>query len=319
MTTKQNLGLIEQVDLKEIWVDEPKGFTPWLGDNISELGKALQMELDLEAQEVPIGAFSLDLLARDGSDRKVAIENQLERTDHDHLGKLLTYAAGLDVSVIIWVTKEFREEHRQALDWLNQRSDENTEYFGIQVEVWKIGDSVPAPHFNLIVTPNEWQREIKNQPREMTDKQRMYQDFFDSLLQALREIKFTKAKKAQPLHYCSFSSGLGAKFTYRAGFAQAKRARVELYIDGGSGQKNWNKQIFDALSQEKFSLETQLGEPLSWERLDDKQASRIALYREGSIEDGKSKLEEIRNWMVKKLVVLKKTFNKELKNVVDRL
>ena len=314
MTTKQHLGVIERVELREIWSNEPQYFTQWLADNISELGKALQMDLDLEAREAPVGAFSLDLLARDGADRKVAIENQLERTDHDHLGKLITYAAGCNVKVIVWIARELREEHRQALDWLNQHSDENTEYFGIEIEVWKIGESDPAPHFNLVVTPNEWQRAIRNPPRDLTDKQRRYQIYFTALLEALREIGFTGATKGQPQSYYFFASGHGTQFTYVASFTWDNKARVELYIDFGQGKKDQNKQLFDAISLRKNSIESQLEEKLSWERLDDARASRIALYRDGNvrIEDEDSKLEEVRTWMVEKLVAFKNTFNKDL-------
>ena len=117
------------------------------------------MELEVEAQEAPVGSYSLDILARDGNGRQVVIENQLEATDHDHLGKLLTYAAGFDANVIVWIAKNFRDEHRDALDLLNRRTGEDTEFFGVEVELWQIDDSRRAPYFKPIVTPNEWRKQ----------------------------------------------------------------------------------------------------------------------------------------------------------------
>lgn len=160
MTESSGLGRIERGDLRDAWPHEASDFTPWLAEHISELGDALSLELELQNQEAPVGSFSLDLLARvSGTDHTAIIENQLEPTNHDHLGKLLTYAGGYDANVIIWVAKDFRDEHRQALDWLNQRTDDDTGFFGVVVEVWRIDGSRPAPHFNVVAAPNEWRRE----------------------------------------------------------------------------------------------------------------------------------------------------------------
>ena len=273
------------------------------------------MDLEVENQEAAVGSFSLDLLASDvGSNRPVIIENQLELTNHDHLGKLLTYAAGYDAGVIVWIAKEFREEHRQAMDWLNQHSDDNTELFGVQIEAWKIDNSRVAPHFSLIVTPNEWQRETKRKVsgRELSERAKQYQVFFGTLFDALRKIGFTNAKRAQPRPFYSFSSGHGSEFKYVASFASGGSVRVEFYIDAGPGKKEWNKNKFNEIYQRKNAIDAELGEQLNWERLENRQASRIALYRDGTIEDHELKLEEIRNWMVEKLVAFKSTFNKSL-------
>ena len=181
MAESSELGRIEKGDLREAWPHEAADFTPWLAEHISELGNALGLELELQSQEAPIGTFSLDLLARvSGTNRTVIIENQLEPTNHDHLGKLLTYAGGCDAHVIIWVAKDFRDEHRQSLDWLNQRTDEDTEFYGVVVEVWKIDGSRPAPHFNMVVTPNEWHHEAADTVRlgNISDKNLRYKSFF---------------------------------------------------------------------------------------------------------------------------------------------
>ena len=247
---------------------------PWLADHISELGNALGLELELQSQEAPIGAFSLDLLARvSGTNRTVIIENQLGPTDHDHLGKLLTYAGGCDAHVIIWVAKDLRDEHRQALDWLNQRTDEDTEFYGVVVEVWKIDDSRPAPHFNMVATPNEWHREAADTVRlgNISDKNLRYKSFFQNLIDKLKERGFTNARKAQPRSWCNFSAGHGSRAQYAAGFSQGGKVRVYVYIDSNNG--DWNKNLFDRLMEQKESIESELGESLEWERLDHRRAS----------------------------------------------
>ena len=154
--TGDNLARIQRVSLREAWPNEAHNFTPWLARNIGELGAALGVELELQQQESPVGAKKLDILATDSYDgRPVIIENQLEPTDDNHLSRLLIYAAGKDAKLVIWVAREIVDEHRQVLDWLNQRTDENTQFYGVVVELWKIDNSRAAPHFSVVTAPNE--------------------------------------------------------------------------------------------------------------------------------------------------------------------
>ena len=271
------------------------------------------LQLELLSQEAPVGTFSLDLLARhSGTNRTVIIENQLGTTNHDHLGKLLTYAGGYDSNVIVWVAREFRDEHRQALDWLNQRSDEDTEFFGVVIEVWKIDGSRPAPHFNIIAAPNEWRQEIVSSIRvgNASDKKQRYKAFFQKLIDSLRERGFTNARKAQLQSWYYFSAGHGQRIQYSATFAQGKRARIEVYID--KTDKDWNKTLFDQLMEQKDSIESELSETLKWEPLDNRRASRISVLRDGSIDDDQETLEEIENWMIDKLLDFKRVFGPRL-------
>ena len=313
MTETTGLGRIEKADLREAWPHEAADFTPWLAHHVSELGAALGLELELESEEAPVGQFSLDLLARDtGTNRAVIIENQLEQTDHDHLGKLLTYAGGYGADVIVWIAKEFRDEHRQALDWLNQRTDEDTEFFGVVVEVWKIDGSRPAPHFNIVAAPNEWRREAVRSVRDAkaSDKNLRYRAFFQELMDALRERGFTNARKAQLQSWYSFSAGHSQRVQYGANFAQGKRAKIEVYID--NTDREWNKTLFDQLLERKESIESDLSESLEWKRLDDRRASRIAVVRPGSIDDDPETLKEIEDWMIDKLLDFKRVFGPRL-------
>ena len=315
MAESSELGRIEKGDLREAWPREADDFTPWLADHISELGNALGLELELQSQEAPIGAFSLDLLARvSGTNRTVIIENQLGPTDHDHLGKLLTYAGGCDAHVIIWVAKDLRDEHRQALDWLNQRTDEDTEFYGVVVEVWKIDDSRPAPHFNMVATPNEWHREAADTVRlgNISDKNLRYKSFFQNLIDKLKERGFTNARKAQPRSWCNFSAGHGSRAQYAAGFSQGGKVRVYVYIDSNNG--DWNKNLFDRLMEQKESIESELGESLEWERLDHRRASRVDIRRQGGIDNDET-LEEVEDWMIDKLLDFKRVFGVRLEEL----
>ena len=320
MAETQEFSTIQNVDLREVWSNEATDFTPWLAENITKLGDTLGLELELQSREAPVGSYSLDLLVHDlGRDRPVIIENQLEATNHTHLGQLLTYASGYDAHVAVWIAKEFKDEHRQALDWLNQRSDENTEFFGVVIEIWKIDDSRPAPHFKLVATPNNWRKGkvTTKQERATSGRQEAYRDFFQGLIDRLREEhRFTGAKKGQPQSWYSFASGFSG-VTYGANFTQEEKARGELYID--RGDKDQNETLFDALRENREVIESALQESLEWQRMEGRKACRIAVTRPGVITDSPEILEEIQDWMIERLLKFKHVFGPRLKNLVDTL
>jgi hypothetical protein len=309
------LGTIKAVDIRKIWQNEATDFTPWLAENIQKLGNSLGMDLELRSQEEPVGTFSLDILAHDiGRDRKAIIENQLERTDHDHLGKLLTYAAGLDAVVAIWLAKEFREEHRQVLDWLNQRTGEDVEFYAVVVEALQVDNSLPAIQFRPVAFPNDW-RKRQNAPSTSTGtspRSEAYRSYFQTLIDVLRDqYHFTGARKGQPNSWYFFSSGIGG-VAYGASFVIGDRARVELYLDR---DVDWNKHIFELLLESKGEIESEIGTSLEWERLDHAKASRIALNRLGSIMNT-NLLPEIRKWHIDNLLKFRDVFRPKLDNLV---
>ena len=315
--TTPNLARIERVDLREAWPNEARDFTPWLAENITELGEALGMDLELQEIEASVGGYSLDILATDQS-RPVIIENQLEPTNHDHLGKLLTYAAGYDANVIVWLTREFRDEHRQALDWLNQRTAEDTQFFGVVVELFQIGDSAYAPHFKLVSTPNEWRKETTSRVRRepvVSERRERYREFFQLLIDALHESGFTNARKAQPTNWYSFSSGYGQRISYVASFlVRDRQAVVEVFI--GDKDREWNLQLLENLQSHRDILEAEIGNRLLWEPLESRQGCRICLRRPGRIEDDDETLTEIQHWMTTNLVAFKLAFGPKLKELV---
>jgi hypothetical protein len=319
--TTPNLAKIERVDLREAWPNEARDFTPWLAENIAELGEALGMDLELQETEASVGGYSLDVLATDlNQNRPVIVENQLETTNHDHLGKLLTYAAGYDANIIVWLTREFRDEHRQALDWLNQRTREDTQFFGVVVELLKIDGSRPAPQFRTVATPNDWRKEtaatIRGEKQVVSARGERYREFFQPLIDTLREKhKFTNVRKAQPQNWYSFSAGYGQRITYGANFTGQKQARVEAYIDDGNGERN--VRLLEDLELHKEEIESALGETLDWQRLDNRRACRIALDRPGSIEDDADTMSEIQEWMVKNLLKFKQVFEPRLAELIQ--
>lgn len=307
-----HLGQLERLDLRSVWGHEALDFTPWLADHIEQLGDALGIELELIGKESNVGKFALDLLARDlGTGREVVIENQFSQTDHDHLGKLLTYAAGVDAQTVIWLAEEVREEHRQALDWLNQRTDEDTEFFAVVGEVLRIGESLPAIQFRPVVFPNEWQKARRQAARgKRSERGEAYRVFFQALIDELREEhQFTGARKAQPQSWYGFASGYSIA-EYSASFARGGRARVDLYIDDGDVDEN--KELFDDLFAQRQEIETAYGARLEWERLDDKQASRVAVYTDGSIEDDPQRLDAVAEWMIAQLLRMRAVFGPRL-------
>ena len=298
-------GEITYLDLQRIWPSEALDFTPWLAENIQKLGDALGMDLEIVEREASVGGFSLDLLAKDlGTSHHVVIENQFGKTDHDHLGKLMTYAAGFDASTVIWISETIREEHVAALEWLNQHTDADTKFFGVVVEVFKIDDSRPAFSFRPVVFPTP-----KPPLPPSSAKAEAYRKYFQQLIDELREKhSFTGARVGQPQNWYSFASGFSG-VVYGASFAQGERVRVDLYIDQGDLEQN--KRLFDWLVKDRKQAETEFGESMEWERLDDRRASRIAVYRSGSIES--ENLAEIRSWSIERLLKLKKVFSPRLK------
>jgi len=311
-----SFGKIKRLNLREIWGNESSDFTPWLAENIGTLGESLGMELELERIEEPVGDFSLDLLAKDlGTGGNVIIENQLTPTDHDHLGKLLTYAAGVGASTVVWVAELIRDEHRQVLDWLNQRTDSDTQFFGVVVEVLRIDNSKPAYNFKPVVFPNEWQK--RKRRKGVSSKGEAYRNFFQALIDDLREnYRFTGAKVGQPQNWYAFSSGFSG-IVYSAVFALRKRARVEVYIDQGDADNN--NLLFDYLFEDKEAIESECQKELGWERLEDRRASRIAIYRDGSIEGSDEELREIHSWMIENLLTFKKVFPSKIKTGLKKL
>lgn len=238
-----NLGKISYIeDLRTIWKHEEKEFTPWLADNISLLGEALNIDLEVISTEHDVGAFSLDILAKDTSNGNIiAVENQLEITDHSHLGQIITYASGVDAKTVIWISKEVWEEHRKAIDWLNQITNEEMSFFAVEIQLIQIDTSSPAPFFRVKASPNDWSKEQKakvNSSAGVTNKQEYFHNFFTDLLKLVnKELPgITNFKKIVYVAWKSFPSGISGCVLIIA-FRSGNRISCELYIDSGNKGK----------------------------------------------------------------------------------
>ena len=317
----QQLGKIENVDIRKIWPNEASDFTPWLAENLDLLGEELGLVLELDRTEAPVGNHSLDILARDSnSNAVVAIENQIEGTDHRHLGQLLTYAAGTEADIVIWVATEFQENHRATLDWLNQGTRDSLNFFGVEIGAVKIGDSFPAPLFRLAAMPNSWSKQVKiTSTTELTETQQKYIRFWRPLLEELNDTHGWNVTIHNRASYYTAGSGLGTGFgrlgrTMR--FTNGGEARVELEFYGPT--KEWNEKAFDLLKDSQKQIEVELG-VLNWDRLDHAKICRIGVSRNGSIEDSEEYLAEIRDWMIENVQRFPTVFRPYLEDVLNRM
>jgi len=304
----RDLGIIEEIDLRKHFTKEPD-FTSWLNENVHLLSKVIGIEIIDTQLEQEVGDYRLDIIGVDANTKKkVAIENQLEPTNHSHLGQIITYASGIDAGIAIWIAKEIRSEHQQALTWLNENS--KTSFFGIEVRLIRIGDSKPAPDFRVKVMPNDWARIVKEQTEGVSPKGEMYRHFFTKLIAGYRKANpAIKPIKAQPQSWLSFGAGRSG-FAFGWAFRANRRFSVELYIDPGDSETNLS--AFDQLVEQKEIAEKEIP-GIQWERLEERRACRIAIYREGDIENASQDeaLEsELIEWGTGKMLLFEKLFKK---------
>lgn len=312
------LGRLEPVALRDAWPDEAKNFTPWLADetNLSLLADVLGLQLEVEAVEKPVGPFSADILAREsGTDRWVLIENQIEATDHKHLGQLLTYAAGLDAHTVVWIAQGFREEHRAALDFLNRATGEEFAFFGVQIELFRIGTSALAPSFSVVAKPNNWSKKAQASKlateETLTSSQVLYRDFWASVI--------ARAGDGYP--------DLAARTPYKGNWQTAERLlsskklvveanatftpgrlRAEVYLGGVLA-----KAAFFELQTHAAALRQEVGQDLVWEELPGKQDSRISVYMPGEQKrEDRSAWPAQASWIIETLRALSNAFKPRL-------
>jgi hypothetical protein len=283
------LGRLEKVELRTFWKKEDRDFTPWLAqeENIQLLSETIGIELEVQSQEEGVGPFRADILCMDTANNHfVLIENQLEKTDHTHLGQLMTYAAGLDAVSIIWIAQKFTDEHRAALDWLNRITDETFNFFGIEIELYKIGDSAMAPMFHLVSKPNDWSKSVKKSAsaQNLTDTKLLQQEYFQALKDYMERNKsFVKMQNPQPQHWTIISIGK-SNYTLSAN-VNSRENTLSIWLNIQVDNAN---EAFDKLY--KLAYDTSLIEvskDLDWNRMEGRKMTAVTLKTEGDFSDKK--------------------------------
>ena len=305
----KNLAKLKKIDLRDVWSIEPD-FTNWLAqkENLDQLSEEIGVEIKLIKTEASVGKFKLDILAEEeSSDRKIIIENQLEDTNHDHLGKIITYASGYNAEVIIWVVRDVREEYQRAIEWLNEHTDEKIGYFLVKIELWQIEGSTPAPKFNVLVSPNEWAKAIKASPAsgELSDTRLRQLDFWTKFKEAVRaQDTVIRLQSPRPQHWYDVSMGSSEAHIALTVNSREKLLGCEIYI-------NRNKELFNFLQERKEEIESEIGEQAEW--VSATIASRIKIKKEVLDVFGQSEAERCFVWLYEKTVLFQRVFGKHIR------
>lgn len=303
------IGRLKEVDIRELWKHEQYDFSEWLSheENINILNDILGLTLVDVSKEVYVGPFRCDLFAVDESTgTKVIIENQLEDSDHDHLGKVITYASGLDAEVIVWIVKKAREEHRSAIEWLNNNTDSKINFFLIEVKAYTIDNSIPAPFFKVIEKPNNFIKNTKvNGSSDSLNKSQSERlEFWDRFNEILIDRgKPFNVRKATTNNWYDVATGTRSAPITITLVNKESKIGVELYISD-------DKELFDRLLENKNLIEDELGFKLDWQRLDNSKNSRIRYYIHGLDFDNHSNYDELINKTIDLAVVMRDIFKK---------
>lgn len=301
------LGKLKEIKLRDIWKHEQYNFSKWLAkeENISELGDTLGLTLiDIETEK-NVGSYRCDIICKDEITNKIIlIENQLEPSNHDHLGKIITYASGLDASVIVWIVETAREEHASAIEWLNKNIEGKVSFFLIEIHAYQIGDSLPAPYFKIIEQPNDFSKQIKaitkndNINESMSKRLEFWTLFNDVLIE--RGLPFNKRKPTTD-HWYNVAIGsskccLSINLVNKEGII-----RIDIWISD-------SKEQYDYFLENKDEIENVMGEELIWLRLDNKKSSRISLKIDGLNFNDSTNYKELMNITIDKVLLFKKAF-----------
>jgi hypothetical protein len=310
------LGKLEKVPLREAWKHEAVDFTNWLAKdvNLELLSDTIGIDISLIQTEASVGKFSVDILAEEeNTNRKIVIENQLESTDHDHLRKIVTYAAGFDAEIIIWIVKEVRDEHKQALDWLNDNTNEKINFFAINIELWKIGESPYAPKFNIISKPNNWAKALKKSTvsrsnSNTTDLKMLQLEFWTNLNEYLKNHSTINTRTPRPQHWYDLSLGVGSLAHLSLVVHRREQyCSVEVYISN-------SKELYTELEEQKETIENETHLSFDWMELPNKQASRIKVKRNNfNLEDSET-WDSVFQWVLETIETMKPIFVKYIKN-----
>ena len=310
---EEMIGRLRRVALREVWPHEAQDFTPWLAENIDVLNNAIDLSLSIIEREQAAGDFSVDLVAEDESGNPVIIENQLERSNHDHLGKLITYLTAIGARAAIWIVADPRPEHISAISWLNESS--SASFYLLKLEAVRIEDSPPAPLLTLIVGSSEESQEAGETKKEFTERHILRRRFWTQLIERAQKKTSLHANTSPNISNCIRASTGNGEFYFRY-LIQRHTSDIELYIDRGRDADRENEKIFDTLEKAKDEIEKAFGEPLEWRRLEGQRSCRIGKQLSlGGYRDDEGKWSEIQDAMIDAMIRLEKAFRTH----IDRL
>lgn len=268
------ISKLKQIPIRNVWKNEEKDFTPWLQENIEILTETLNMELSPVGKEVKVGdAFEADLLAEGPDGDLVVIENQFDKSDHDHLGKILTYLVNLEAKKAIWICENPQPEHLEAIDWLNKTSPPDIAFYLVKLEAFQIENSPPAPRLSIVAQPSRQIKEAGGVREELAERHIKRLEFWKQLLEYNKKMR-TSFSNISPSKENWISAGAGTSGVLYQYVINMNEARIQLAMEGADANKN--KRTFDALYQEKESVEKEFGEEFTWRRLDDRKSSYIS-------------------------------------------
>jgi hypothetical protein len=294
-----NIGRLEPVAIRDLWRHEERGFSAWLEKNLDVLSEAIGVSLSEPRRELLAGDFQCDLVAEDGNGDRVIIENQLEATDHDHLGKVLTYLTNLDAKAAIWISISPRQEHVRAIQWLNETTPDNIAFYLVRLAAYRIsGSEAAAPLFTTIVGPSAETKSFGKEKKELAERQLLRLKFWEQLLDRAKQrgVLYHAQRSPNKDSWISAGAGVQSGVSFNYVVWAADETGVELYLN--TKDKSENKRIFDLLYEKKGDIEQAFGAPLSWERLDDKNASRVQfVLKEGGLRD-ETKWQSIQDAMI---------------------
>ena len=308
---EEKIGSLRRVSLREVWPHEAQDFTPWLAENIDVLNNAIDLSLSIIERERAAGDFSVDLVAEDESGNPVIIENQLERSNHDHLGKLITYLTQIGAKAAIWIVSDPRPEHISAISWLNESS--SAAFYLLKLEAVRIEDSLPAPLLTLIVGSSEENQEVGETKREFTERYSLRRRFWTQLLERAKEETLLHANSSPSQRseiWTRVKSGLSLRYVIRQ-----YGSGVELYIDRGRDADNENNELFDTLEEARGEIEEDFGEPLEWQRLEGQRSCRIGKQLSLGYRDDEDKWQEIQDTTIDAMIRLEAAFRPHIERL----
>jgi len=312
-----NIGKISRITIRDEFPDEARNFTPWLKDNLHYIGEKLNIDFQDDVEtEVSVGRYSCDILAHDSDGRRIVIENQFGHADHDHLGKILTYAAGLEADILIWIAEDFLPEHIATLNWLNSIASEedSPSFFALKVNLIKIDDSRSALEVDPIVHPDEWTRQVKTArvSRERSGKAKKYNEFWKHYITYFDSVKpGFKNRTATYDSWINFPSAKpGLQFTFY--FQQGKFPTVSLYINHGTREEN--KKTFEKLQTHQPELDSKFP-GLEWYDNPGNKSKSINYYRDKEYDFSEENRNDVMEWFSKNMKIFESTFNPIIKNL----